>query len=85
MQGYSALWLPGTDHASIATEAKIVDAMAKEGITKEMIGREKFLEKAWEWKKIYGGRIVEQLKKLGSSCDWERERFTMDEGLIRGS
>jgi valyl-tRNA synthetase len=81
MQGYSALWLPGTDHASIATEAKIVEAMAKEGITKDMIGREKFLERAWEWKRVYGGRIVEQLKKLGSSCDWERERFTMDEGL----
>ncbi len=83
MQGYSALWLPGTDHASIATEAKIVDAMAKEGITKDMIGREKFLERAWEWRKVYGGRIVEQLKKLGSSCDWERERFTMDEGLSK--
>ena len=83
MQGFSALWLPGTDHASIATEAKIVDAMAKEGITKEMLGREKFLERAWEWKKIYGGRIVEQLKKLGSSCDWERERFTMDDGLSK--
>lgn len=81
MQGYSTLWLPGTDHASIATEAKIVEAMAKEGLTKEMLGREKFLERAWEWKKHYGGRIVEQLKKLGSSCDWERERFTMDEGL----
>jgi len=81
MQGYSTLWLPGTDHASIATEAKIVEAMAKEGLTKEMIGREKFLERAWEWKKHYGGRIVEQLKKLGSSCDWDRERFTMDEGL----
>ncbi|MCX7921431.1 MAG: valine--tRNA ligase [Clostridia bacterium] len=81
MQGYSALWLPGTDHASIATEAKIVEAMAKEGITKDMLGREKFLERAWDWKKHYGGRIVEQLKKLGSSCDWERERFTMDEGL----
>jgi len=81
LQGYSALWLPGTDHASIATEAKIVDAMAKEGITKEMIGREKFLERAWDWKKQYGDRIVEQLKKLGSSCDWDRERFTMDEGL----
>ncbi|NTV91460.1 MAG: class I tRNA ligase family protein, partial [Clostridiales bacterium] len=81
MQGYCALWLPGTDHASIATEAKIVDAMAKEGLTKEMIGREKFLERAWEWRKVYGGRIVEQLKKLGSSCDWERERFTMDDGL----
>ncbi len=83
MQGFSALWLPGTDHASIATEAKIVDAMAKEGITKEMLGREKFLERAWEWKKVYGGRIVEQLRKLGSSCDWERERFTMDEGLSK--
>lgn len=81
MQGYSALWLPGTDHASIATEAKIVEAMAKEGLTKEMLGREKFLERAWEWKAHYGGRIVEQLKKLGSSCDWKRERFTLDEGL----
>ena len=80
MQGYSALWLPGTDHASIATEAKIVEAMRKEGIFKEDIGREKFLERAWDWKKQYGGRIVEQLKKLGSSCDWSRERFTMDEG-----
>ncbi len=83
MQGYCALWLPGADHASIATEAKIVEAMAKEGLTKDMIGREKFLERAWEWKKVYGGRIVEQLKKLGSSCDWERERFTMDEGLSK--
>lgn len=80
MQGYSALWLPGTDHASIATEAKIVEAMRKEGVTKEDIGREKYLERAWEWKNLYGGRIVEQLKKLGSSCDWERERFTLDEG-----
>lgn len=80
MQGYSALWLPGTDHASIATEAKIVEAMRKEGITKEEIGREKFLERAWAWKNQYGGRIVEQLKKLGSSCDWDRLRFTMDEG-----
>jgi valyl-tRNA synthetase len=83
MQGHCALWLPGTDHASIATEAKIVEAMAKEGLTKEMIGREKFLERAWEWKRVYGGRIVEQLKKLGSSCDWDRERFTMDEGLSK--
>jgi len=81
MQGYSALWMPGTDHAAIATEAKIVDAMAKEGLTKDQIGREAFLERAWEWKKVYGGRIVEQLKRLGSSCDWERERFTMDAGL----
>ena len=83
MQGYSALWLPGTDHASIATEAKIVEAMRKEGITKEDIGREKFLERAWEWKRVYGGRITSQLKKLGSSCDWERERFTMDEGCSK--
>ena len=80
MSGYSALWLPGTDHAAIATEAKIVEAMRKEGLTKEDLGREGFMERAWEWKKQYGGRIVEQLKKLGSSCDWERERFTMDEG-----
>ena len=80
MQGRAALWLPGTDHASIATEAKIVAAMAEEGITKDDIGREKFLERAWEWKRKYGGRIVEQLKKLGSSCDWDRERFTLDEG-----
>lgn len=81
MQGYCALWLPGTDHASIATEAKIVENMKEEGLTKEMIGREKFLERAWEWKRVYGGRIIEQLKKLGASCDWDRERFTMDEGL----
>ncbi len=80
MQGRSALWLPGTDHASIATEAKIVAAMAEEGLTKEDLGREKFLDRAWEWKRTYGGRIVEQLKKLGSSCDWQRERFTLDEG-----
>ena len=80
MQGYSALWLPGTDHASIATEAKIVEAMKKEGLTKENVGREGFLERAWDWKAKFGGRIVEQLKKLGSSCDWERERFTLDEG-----
>jgi valyl-tRNA synthetase len=83
MQGYCALWLPGTDHASIATEAKIVEKMAEEGITKEDLGREGFLERAWEWKEQYGGRIVEQLKKLGSSCDWKRERFTMDEGLSK--
>ena len=80
MSGYSALWLPGTDHAAIATEAKIVAAMSKEGITKDMLGREGFMKRAWEWKAQYGGRIVEQLKKLGSSCDWDRERFTMDEG-----
>ena len=80
MKGFSTLWVPGTDHASIATEAKIVEAMRKEGIFKEDIGREKFLERAWAWKEQYGGRIVEQLKKIGSSCDWSHERFTMDEG-----
>ncbi len=80
MQGYCTLWLPGTDHASIATEAKIVEAMRKEGLSKEDLGREKFLERAWQWKKEYGGRICDQLKKMGSSCDWQRERFTMDEG-----
>ncbi|GHU83016.1 valine--tRNA ligase [Clostridia bacterium] len=83
MQGYAALWLPGTDHASIATEAKIVEAMRADGITKKDIGRDKFLERAWEWKKEYGGIITEQLKKLGCSCDWERERFTMDEGCSK--
>ena len=80
MQGYEALWLPGTDHASIATEAKVVEAIAKEGLTKEDLGREKFLERVWDWKKEYGGRIVKQLKRIGSSADWDRERFTMDEG-----
>ncbi len=83
MQGRSALWLPGTDHASIATEAKIVEAMRKEGITKEDLGREKFLERAWDWKAKFGGRIIEQLKKMGSSCDWDRERFTLDEGCSK--
>lgn len=80
MAGYETLWVPGTDHASIATEARIVETMRKEGITKDDLGRDKFLERAWDWKKQYGGRIVEQLKKIGSSCDWEHERFTMDEG-----
>ena len=80
MQGYEALWLPGTDHASIATEAKVVEAIKKEGLTKEDLGREAFLDRVWDWKKQYGGRIVSQLKKIGSSCDWDRERFTMDEG-----
>ena len=83
MQGYEALWVPGTDHASIATEAKIVEAMAKEGLTKEDLGRDKFLERAWDWKNTFGNRIVSQLKKMGSSCDWERERFTMDEGCSK--
>ncbi|WP_026521143.1 valine--tRNA ligase [Butyrivibrio sp. VCB2001] len=80
MQGYNALWQPGTDHASIATEVRITNELKKQGIDKRELGREKFLEKAWEWKKEYGGTIVSQLKKLGSSCDWDRERFTMDEG-----
>ncbi len=81
MQGFNTLWVPGTDHAAIATEAKIVSAMKEEGITKDDLGREGFLKKAWEWKELYGGTIVNQLKKLGCSCDWSRERFTMDDGL----
>ena len=83
MQGYAALWVPGTDHASIATEARIVAKMKEDGVTKQELGREGFLERAWDWKKQYGGRIVEQLKKLGCSCDWKRERFTMDEGCSK--
>ena len=83
MQGYEALWVPGTDHASIATEAKIVEAMRKEGVTKEELGRDAFLKRAWDWKAEYGGRIVSQLKKIGSSADWDRERFTMDEGCSK--
>ncbi len=81
MQGYNTLWVPGTDHAAISTEVKIVNQMREEGLTKEDLGRDGFLKRAWEWKKEYGGTILNQLKKLGSSCDWERERFTMDEGL----
>ena len=80
MSGFCTLWLPGTDHASIATEAKIVEAMRKEGVTKDDLGREGFLKRAWAWKEQYGGRIISQLKRLGSSCDWTRERFTLDEG-----
>ncbi len=80
MQGYAALWVPGTDHASIATEARIVAEMREEGLTKEEMGRKAFLERAWAWKRKYSGRIVQQLKKMGNSCDWSRERFTMDEG-----
>jgi len=83
MQGFNALWQPGTDHASIATEVKIIEQLKKEGIEKEDLGREGFLERAWKWKEEYGGRIISQLKKLGSSCDWDRERFTMDEGCNR--
>jgi valyl-tRNA synthetase (EC 6.1.1.9) len=80
MQGYNTLWQPGTDHASIATEVKIIEQLKKEGLRKEDLGREGFLERAWKWKEEYGGRIISQLKKMGSSCDWDRERFTMDEG-----
>lgn len=83
MQGFNALWQPGTDHASIATELKLMEKLKEEGLHKEDIGREKFLERAWEWKKEYGGRIINQLKKMGTSCDWDRERFTMDEGCNR--
>ncbi len=81
MQGFEALWQPGTDHAAIATEVKIVEKMAEEGLLKSDLGREKFMERAWQWKEEYGGIIVDQLKKLGASCDWEKERFTLDEGL----
>ena len=83
MCGYNALWVPGTDHAAIATEVKIVEKMKEEGISKEDLGREEFLKRAWEWKREYGGTISKQLRKLGSSCDWSRERFTMDEGLSK--
>ena len=83
MQGYEALWMPGTDHASIATEVKIVENMRSEGLTKEDVVRDGFLERAWDWKNNYGGTIIKQLKKLGCSCDWERERFTLDEGCSK--
>ena len=80
MQGYNALWLPGVDHAGIATQIKVEEELRKEGLTRYDLGREKFLEKVWDWKHKYGNRIVQQQKKLGASCDWERARFTMDEG-----
>jgi valyl-tRNA synthetase len=83
MQGYNTLWLPGTDHAGIATQAKVEESLAREGLSKNQLGREKFLERVWEWKHLYGGRITNQLSLLGSSCDWTRERFTMDEGCSR--
>ncbi|MBO4894311.1 MAG: valine--tRNA ligase [Clostridia bacterium] len=83
MQGFDTLWLPGTDHASIATEAKIVEKLREEGTSKEELGRDKFLERSWQWKEQYGGTIIKQLKKLGSSCDWDRTRFTLDEGCSR--
>lgn len=81
MKGYETLWLPGTDHASISTEAKVVEKLKKKGKSKEKLGREKFLEEAWAWTKKYGGNINNQLRKLGISCDWSKERFTLDEGL----
>ena len=83
MQGYEALWVPGTDHASISTEVKVINALKEEGIDKNELGREGFLKRTWEWKKQYGGTITSQLKKMGSSCDWDRERFTMDEGCSK--
>lgn len=83
MQGYNTLWVPGTDHSALSTEAKIVEQMKKEGLKKSDIGREKYLERAWEWTKLYGGTIVSQQRKLGCSCDWSRSRFTMDEGLTK--
>ncbi len=83
MQGFDTLWIPGTDHAAIATEVKIVEKMKEDGLSKEMLGRDGFLVKAWEWKEQYGGTIINQLKKLGTACDWDRERFTMDEGCSK--
>ena len=83
MQGYNTLWLPGTDHAGIATQAKVEEQLVKEGTSKHEVGREKFLERAWAWKEQYGNRITQQLRKLGTSCDWDRERFTMDEGCSK--
>ena len=83
MQGYEVLWLPGTDHAGIATQNVVERSLAKEGISRHDLGREEFVKKVWEWKELYGSTIINQLKKLGASCDWSRERFTMDEGLSR--
>ena len=83
MQGFMTLWLPGTDHASIATEAKVVNAIKEEGLSKEELGREEFLKRTWQWKEQYGNTIVNQIKKLGASCDWSRERFTLDEGCSK--
>ena len=84
MAGFNALWVPGTDHAGIATQVKVEEVLRKEeGLTRYDLGREKFVERVWDWKKLYGSRIINQLKKLGSSCDWTRERFTMDETLSK--
>ncbi|MDI3281517.1 MAG: class I tRNA ligase family protein, partial [Bacillota bacterium] len=83
MQGYNAVWIPGTDHAGIATQIRVEEELAREGLSRHDLGREKFLERVWAWKNEYGSRIINQLKRLGSSCDWERERFTMDEAYSR--
>nr|MCU0280815.1 class I tRNA ligase family protein [Acidimicrobiia bacterium] len=83
MQGYAALWVPGTDHAGIATQNVVERELAGEGLTRHHLGREAFIERVWEWKQRFGGRILEQMRRLGFSCDWSRERFTMDEGLSR--
>ncbi|HAG11872.1 MAG TPA: valine--tRNA ligase, partial [Desulfotomaculum sp.] len=83
MQGYNALWLPGTDHAGIATQAKVEEQLTSEGTSRTELGRKKFLDRVWAWKEKYGGRITQQLRRLGSSCDWDRERFTMDEGCSK--
>ena len=83
MQGYNALWIPGTDHAAISTEVKVTNQLKEEGIDKKELGREGFLERTWQWKEEYAGTIENQLKKLGISCDWDRERFTMDEGCSK--
>ena len=81
MQGRNVVWMPGTDHAGIATQNVVERQLAEEGLTRHTVGREKFIEKVWEWKKLYGGTIINQLKSMGASCDWSRERFTLDEGL----
>jgi len=83
MQGYNALWIPGTDHAAISTEVKVTNQLKEEGIDKKELGREGFLKRTWEWKEEYGGTITSQLRKMGTSCDWDRERFTMDEGCSK--
>ena len=83
MQGYNALWLPGTDHAGIATQNVVERELAKEGLSRHDLGREEFVERVWQWKAEYGGKILGQMRRLGDSCDWTRERFTMDEGLSR--
>jgi len=83
MKGYSTLWVPGTDHAGIATQLQVEKSLSREGLTREQIGREEFIKRTWAWKEKYGGIITKQIRRLGASCDWERERFTLDEGLSR--